>query len=144
MKVYGILGAIVIAISPAYADQVTVQGGSVYVTKDDCVALVAHHPRADTNYQPGRDVHGNYVAPADLADAGGLVPGKVGFNVRVNPLSYSQGQAAAASGQFANTAMPIAHVDVDLETGETLLNGKSLTPDQDHMVLEACRKAGYR
>src|ERR1700722_12974792 len=31
-----------------------------------CQALVKHTPSADVAYQPGVDVHGNSVAPADL------------------------------------------------------------------------------
>ncbi len=36
-----------------------------------CQALVQHVPDADVAYQPGVDVHGHAVAPADLPDSAG-------------------------------------------------------------------------
>ena len=38
----------------------------VAVSRKDCEQLVRHKPSADATYQPGVDVHGNPVAPADL------------------------------------------------------------------------------
>jgi hypothetical protein len=142
----GVLVLMLMAGQTALADQVTVTGGTVYVTKSDCAALVQHHPAADVTYQPGTDVHGKYVAPADLPgnDLSNLVPDKIHFDVRVNPLTYSQGQAAAQPERYSNTAMPVAHVEVDLKSGQATLNGKPLTGTQDKALLEACRKAGLR
>ena len=39
----------------AFADQ------PVYVTKQDCARLAAHHPDPGVDYKPGADVHGRYV-----------------------------------------------------------------------------------
>jgi hypothetical protein len=38
----------------------------IAVSRKDCEQLVRHEPSADATYQPGVDVHGNPVAPADL------------------------------------------------------------------------------
>jgi hypothetical protein len=38
----------------------------VAVSRRDCQQLVKHEPAPDVTYQPGVDVHGNAVAPADL------------------------------------------------------------------------------
>jgi hypothetical protein len=38
----------------------------VVLTRADCVRLTAHQPAPDVTYQPGVDVHGHPVAPADL------------------------------------------------------------------------------
>jgi hypothetical protein len=38
----------------------------IAVSRKDCEQLVRHEPSADATYQPGIDVHGNPVAPADL------------------------------------------------------------------------------
>jgi hypothetical protein len=136
---------VALCVGPAaMADQVTISGGDVYVTRNDCRTLVQHRPAPDVAYQPGTDVHGKYVAPADLPGSGyaaGL-PDKVQFNVVVNPLAY--GQTQGASGKYANTTLPVAHVEVDLKTGEASLNGKPLTGVQDRALLDACRKEGLR
>lgn len=38
----------------------------IAVSRRDCEQLVKHEPAPDVAYQPGVDVHGNAVAPADL------------------------------------------------------------------------------
>jgi hypothetical protein len=61
MRVQACLLATVIlaaAAPPAVAD--------VAVSRKDCDWLVRHEPAPDVAYQPGVDVHGRPVAPADL------------------------------------------------------------------------------
>ena len=126
---------------PARSESVTVSGDTVYVTDNDCRILSRHRPDQGVAYQPGVDVKGKYVAPADLngGAASSLLPGKVGFDVVVNPMNANPGQ-----GRYKDTTLPVARVDVDLATGETFLNGRSLTPEQDKIVWDACKRAGYR
>jgi hypothetical protein len=139
--------AVAAAGSTAMADQVTVAGSPVYVTKSDCARLVEHRPVPNATYQPGTDVHGKYVAPADLPAGGpsNVLPDKVHFDVRVNPLTFSQrgaeGDHSSASGKYDKTEMPVAHVEVDLQSGQATFNGRPLTSSQDQALREACRKA---
>jgi hypothetical protein len=142
----GMLLLALLGPSIALADPVGVSGAPVYVTKSDCMALVHHHPSSDVTYQPGADVHGKYVTPADLpnSDTAFALPDKVQFDLKINPMNYAQGQQGVTSGKYANTALTVARVAVDLKTGQTLLNGKPLDGGQDQYVLEACRKAGFR
>jgi hypothetical protein len=44
----------------AYAESI------VIISRNDCARLIVHHPAPDVAYQPGVDVHGRPVAPADL------------------------------------------------------------------------------
>lgn len=129
---------------PALSEQVTVSGSTVYVTRNDCMTLTQHRPDASVTYQPGVDVHGRHVAPADV-DGGqqALIGNSAGFNVVVNPLSQA-GAPAPGGADYGNTQMPVARVDVDLRTGETFINGRPLSSTQDRIVLDACRRAGYR
>jgi hypothetical protein len=162
---------------PTAAEPVTVAGAPVYLTRSDCQALVRHHPAAGTAYQPGVDVHGKYVAPADLpGDQAYKLPDKVEFDLKINPLAYgtsaSQGAGAASTtgttgttattgaaaggtttakgpglapnSPYANTAMTIGHVAVDLGSGRATLDGRPLDGDQESVAEEACRHAGYR
>jgi len=41
-------------------------GAEVAISRRDCERLVQHEPAPDVTYQPGVDVHGRPVAPADL------------------------------------------------------------------------------
>ena len=117
----------------------------LYVTRQDCRQLVAHHPDANVEYKPGADVHGKYVAPADLPGQPDFkLPDKVQFDLRLNPLAYAPQQGNAPSETFSNTGTPIGHVEVDLLSGQAKLNGFALDGEQTRIVTEACRKAGYR
>jgi len=80
----------------AWAEEVTVTNQPVYVTKSDCARLVTYHPSPDVAYKPGQDVHGKYVAPADLpgSQMPGLVPDKIEFNLNINPMNYAQRNSA--------------------------------------------------
>ncbi len=142
----GVLLMVLLGPGIAAADPVGVSGASVYVTRSDCMALVRHHPSADATYQPGADVHGKYVAPADLpgGNAGFTLPDKVQFDLKINPMDYAAGQPNGTTGKYANTALTVGRVSVDLKTGQTLLNGKPLDGEQDQYILDACRKAGFR
>jgi hypothetical protein len=118
----------------------------VYVTRQDCNQLVAHHPAPDVTYQPGVDVHGRPVAPADLPGSRNLqiLPDRVTFDLKVNPLAYGSRLSTSPGDKFANTAMTVARIEVDLLSGALRLNGQPLDSEQTRIVTEACRKAGYR
>jgi hypothetical protein len=132
-----------LAALPAAAETVGVTGSPVYVTRDDCRAVVQHRPAPGVEYQPGVDVHGKYVAPADLpgSQMPGLVPDRIQFDIKLNPLV---GLPAGQTQKYANTALPVAHVEVDMKTGEARLNGQPLNGEQNQALLEACRKAGFK
>jgi len=118
----------------------------VYVTRQDCARLVAHHPDPGVAYQPGTDIHGKPVAPADLPGSQNLklLPDRITFDLKLNPLAYGAPQSASNAQKFANTQIPVAHIDVDILSGAVRINGQSLDNEQTRIVTEACRKAGYR
>lgn len=124
--------------APAFAD------APLYVTKADCARLVAHHPDPNVEYKPGTDVHGRYVAPADLPNQNSFaLPDKIEFDLKLDPLAYAP-QTNAPAGAFQNTGANLGHVEVDLASGAAKLNGHTLDGEQTAIVTEACRKAGYR
>ena len=59
-----IIGSIFLVLATvAWAAPVSAE---VAISRKDCSRLVNHEPAPDVNYQPGVDVHGRPVAPADL------------------------------------------------------------------------------
>ena len=79
-----------VLVETVCADEVGVAGQQM-VTKRDCQALATYHTPKGVDYQPGVDVHGKRVAPADAS--GGFtydLPDKVEFDVQVNPINYGQ------------------------------------------------------
>ena len=143
-----VVAAVLLLPGLARAGDVTIAGTPVYVTREDCMALMAYQPSGDVAYQPGRDVHGHYVAPADAGgnDWGALLPEHIQFPLMINPMNYTGVNKGTATTQppYANTAVPVAHVTVDLKTGRTFLNGHPLDGEQDAMVRQACRGGGHR
>jgi len=92
--------------SSVVADETAVSGDKVTVSQTDCRALATYRPSQGVEYQPGVDVNGHYVAPADLP--GGFnynLPEKVEFNVQINPVNF--GQRNAAQQQIAQTSQAI-------------------------------------
>jgi hypothetical protein len=58
MRISALIALLMAAATPAAAD--------VAISERDCERLVKHEPAPDVTYQPGVDVHGRPVAPADL------------------------------------------------------------------------------
>ncbi len=61
MRIAGSIALIVLALGWAAP-----AGAEVAISRRDCDRLVRHEPAPDVTYQPGVDVHGRPVAPADL------------------------------------------------------------------------------
>ena len=100
---------------------------TIMVTGSGCAISVRHEPGPDVLYRPGVDVAGAAVVPADLA-GGVAVPaleGTVGFDILVNPFE----EAGLPARRFGPTEMAVGFASVDLKTGETYLNGQSLSAD---------------
>lgn len=126
--------------------ELTMQGRPAAISGTDCRYLVQHHPDPGVAYTPGVDVHGKPVAPADLpGGAQWQLPPVVEFTLVVNPFN-AQGSASpsAQARQFVNTQLPVAHVSVDLRTGQVLLDGKPVDGGTADAVVAACRKQGAR
>ena len=61
MRIIGSIALVLAAVvwaAPASAE--------IAISRKDCQRLVNHEPAPDATYQPGVDVHGRPVAPADL------------------------------------------------------------------------------
>jgi hypothetical protein len=91
----------------ANADEVSVGGGKPVISKQDCMALARYHEAPGVEYQPGVDVHGKPVAPADLQGGASYdPPTKIEFNVTINPIQY--GQRNALQSQISQTQATLA------------------------------------
>ncbi|HZD25544.1 MAG TPA: hypothetical protein VE631_04730 [Alphaproteobacteria bacterium] len=125
-----------LAMPPALAGGLT-----VVVDEADCRWLVRHEPAPDVTYQPGVDVNGNPVAPADLGpDHGGaaapVLPKQIAIDLDI-PLSrlLPDGTPPNLEDAKANAGT----VTVDRETGAVSYNGQPLVdPAREHLIA-ACR-----
>lgn len=112
------------------------------VTEADCRRLVAHQPAADVAYQPGVDVRGDAVAPADLPGSNALgeklLETEIAFDLELNPLLFA-GNAALANS-FDEATVNFGRVVYDRDSGRMTLDGEPLTDPQTAAISKACRE----
>lgn len=109
----------------------------VQVSRKDCQALVRHVPDPGVAYQPGVDVRGRPVAPADLPGSSlqAIVPKSVEFDISFFPM------AGRWPGRFDQSELYVGTVRYDLGTGEVLFNGVPLTDREKDELARRCREA---
>ncbi len=114
-----------LAAAPAAAHEKT----TVAITRADCARLVAHVPDPDVAYQPGVDVYGRAVVPADLGGPPRIeVPETIFIDIEIDLLQ-----------RFGIPADPALY-DPDAEVGEVLYQDGRFTfngqPLQDQAQAE--------
>ena len=124
--------ALLLAIPAAQAAEET----TVRITRSDCVQLVEHVPSDDVAYQPGVDVRGNPVPPADVAGTPGLrdiVPDVLEFPVALNPLK-------GGASRFGKSSLEVGTVKFDMKRKRATFNGTELTPEETRTLAVKCRE----
>ena len=130
--------AALMASGPAGAALIT-------VTADECAAITAHEPADDVAYQPGVDVNGNAVAPADLDTSGRIDYDADDIVISIgNPLVATAGvvgdQTAfvAAGGRIDTFGADSSVGSITLRNGEVYFNGRRITDNERRAIAEAC------
>ena len=99
---------------------------SIVVTKKDCRRIVSHRPGGDVAYQPGVDVRGRPVAPADLGGRPRLdLPESYSFDITVDIRRFLDGPEddadtatrAALAADSATDAATLAGTAADSAEG---------------------------
>ena len=170
------LGLAMAAAGSAHADSATsetVPAGSVTVDDSgaltvrvreaDCRRLVSHVPDAGVAYEPGVDVRGESVAPADLHGGHDLnlpsriaIPIEVELYRRVDPAPEAEsgttdpdpdpdGLGAGVRGRTRlDPALDgdarIGTVEIDLETGDARFEGRPLTSAAQRRLDRRCQE----
>ena len=95
---------------------------TVAITRADCARLVAHVPDPDVAYEPGVEVYGREVAPADLGGAPRIelpetilidieIDLQARFGIPANPTLYDPdaevGEVAYRDGRFTFNGQPL-------------------------------------
>ena len=91
---------------------------TVAITRADCARLVAHVPDPDVAYEPGVDVYGREVAPADLGGAPRIeLPETILIGIEIDllarfgiPVSHAGaevGEVAYRDGRFTFNGQPL-------------------------------------
>jgi len=111
----------------------------LFVSSDACDALTAHKAREDVAYQPGVDVDGNAVAPADLVDPGRLdLDDDHTYWLEITvPLNDAiEFDPEGAFGRIDDSNITVG--TVTLKDGDVRFNGEPLGSIDAYAVAEAC------
>lgn len=107
----------------------------VEITNADCAWLVKHEPAPDIAYQPGVDVHGRPVMPADLDARRLRLPERVAIEITVD-LQERFG-IPSDSALFQGE---VAVGEVVVEGDRVTFNGQPLYDPELRALAEACRR----
>lgn len=121
--------ALVAAASPAGAAAVT-------ITKADCARLVKHVPDADVAYEPGVDVYGRPVAPADLDGGSALrLPEEIPILIKIDLFERFGLPPNGVSYDAEAIVGVVAYLD-----GRFTFNGQPLLSDEEAALAERCQQ----
>ncbi len=110
----------------------------VEITEQGCDQLVRHVASGDVAFQPGVDVNGNAVAPADLNGSQQIpVPEVVSFPLTLD-LADRLGIPVAGDADFLARPV-IGEVGISAE-GRITFNGTPLTSDAQHELAQKCQQ----
>ena len=127
--------AILLAIdaTPAGAGETVIR-----IPRADCARLIEHRPAPDVAYEPGVDVRGKKVAPADLPGSSAAIdpPKHVDIEISFNPLRGRAGQ------RFGGSELIVGRVQYNLETGQATFNGQPLTDSEQAELARKCLRIG--
>jgi hypothetical protein len=110
----------------------------VTLSESDCDRLARHYPAEDVTYQPGRDVRGKAVAPADLNGGSGLVlPEAVVIPIQLE--LFERYGLPANQANFKGDAY-IGEVVVDVASGRAIFNGQPLQSEDEAELAALCQR----
>jgi hypothetical protein len=108
------------------------------ISESDCARLAKHYPSDDVTYQPGRDVNGKPVVPADLNGSGGLIlPKAVVIPIEID--LFQRYGIPANNANFKGDIF-IGEVVVDVASGRATFNGQPLQSDDEAELAARCQQ----
>ena len=114
---------------------VPVASADIAISRQDCQYLTRYQPAPDVNFQPGVDVHGRPVAPADIGGGQQLkLPETIYIPIEVD---IGQRYHIPANSPLWKATAEIGTVAV---TGDQVtFNGQPLTSDDNAALAAMCR-----
>ncbi|PKR48090.1 hypothetical protein [Thalassospira marina] len=115
---------------------------TVTVTRDACNAVVAYQPDASVEYQPGVDVNGHAVTPAEGPGANAAqitLPDVIEFPVTVDFFEYAGISKPTGIGGEGNLGK------ITYKNGQVYFNDQPIgNAAQNADLIAACQATGYR
>ena len=111
----------------------------IAISRKDCQRLVNHEPAPDVTYQPGADVHGRPVAPADLGGGQQIqLPDVIYIPIEV----LIQDKYGIPANSVLYDATALVGV-VSVRGNQVYFEDQPLTDPEIVALEEACRDRGF-
>ncbi len=111
----------------------------IAISRKDCQRLVNHEPAPDVTYQPGVDVHGRPVAPADLGGGQQIqLPDVIYIPIEV----LIQDKYGIPANSVLYDATALVGV-VSVRGNQVYFEDQPLTDPEIVALEEACRDRGF-
>ena len=134
MRILGTIGLVLTALAwPAPAS------AEIAISRRDCQRLVNHEPAPDVTYQPGVDVHGRPVVPADLGGGQQIqLPDVIYIPIEV----LVQDKFGIPANSVLYDATALVGV-VEVRGNQVYFEDQPLTDPEIVALEEACRDRGF-
>jgi hypothetical protein len=110
----------------------------IRISREDCSRLVAHRPDPGVAYQPGVDVHGQPVAPADLEESRIVLPDTIFIVITVD---IEERFGIPPDSVLYEPEAHIGVVEFSFEDGSVTFNGVPLTDPEEAALAAACSQS---
>jgi len=130
------VGLIALTLSITWAAPASAE---IAISRKDCQRLVNHEPAPDVTYQPGVDVHGRPVAPADLGGGQQIqLPDVIYIPIEV----LIQDKYGIPANSVLYDATALVGV-VSVRGNQVYFEDQPLTDPEIVALEEACRDRGF-
>ena len=134
MRIIGSIALVLASIAWA-----TPASAEIAISRKDCQRLVNHEPAPDVTYQPGVDVHGRPVAPADLGGGQQIqLPDVIYIPIEVL-IQDKYGIPANSVLYYATALVGV----VSVRGNQVYFEDQPLTDPEIVALEEACRDRGF-
>lgn len=111
----------------------------VIISKNDCALLVAHQPSPDVAYQPGVDVNGRPVVPADLPGSPQIaIPEDIAIDITVD---IQRRYGLSNNSPMFRPEVRVGTVIVKPD-GSATFEGQPLTSPEQQALSSLCQTQG--
>ena len=124
-------------LSLVLAASAAAQPQGVIISAEDCRALVRHEPAPGVAYEPGVDVRGRTVAPADLNPNPITLPEDFAVDITVD--LFERLGIPAGGGADYKADVRVGKVEFTADR-RVLFNGQPVGNDAQRKLAESCRK----
>lgn len=137
MNLPGVASVVVwlLACAPLHASAAVIQ-----ISPQDCIRLARHIPAGDVAFQPGVDVHGKPVKPADLdADQGVRLPDAIDLEISLDLADRLGRRDAVGQRALLPAAVKALLGVITVRGDEAFWNGEKIGDRERAEVAAACQ-----